>query len=666
MNLPKSLSSVLVPCVLTLLLASCTSEKARLETMLAEAIRPNIQSQLPEGAVIENIDATVTAQAGLEFTGKATARIRLPALFAAVFDDSAFAGEARDALSAEFEKTLEIPAGGHTKSDIEDFQDLVTRSGQSLLPAFVETVPDGQTITATYATIDGRRSGDSVRIQRFDPPDIDWPESAQELPHRITTLPKGAQIFASETAFFAKRQEAFQKLLANDAATLKAVREKEKTRRLGLVTGTWKGTTIQRIVDRSDFEATFRFETDGSCSGILTEDREIHGIGVTQLKIRMEFSGSWSLTGDAVKVTVKQTRWVESLKQVAGPGSNKPGRTEEHPLSDKELTLHLKIDEDRARMTFTPRGVELKSAKDGQMFLMVPMDLEKAPEPPPPTPTPAPTKLKPSGSIDTTVAPSSTPMAAADSGPAQGSSTAILPSSTLDDMAVFQPSPETKTPPVPHTSLPPSDPPARGEIFPLTRQRQLTAEDIVGWDCAKIQNALNEMYARHGLVFKDKNLQRKFSATPWYQPNPAITSEEIDARFTPIETANRLMLVEARANASTTPAKSKSPSKKLSKIYRPKDPLPDNLAGTGVAGEFLLIGTDRSGRPVLIAKDDKFTIAPRRFCLVNDDLRETPRVYLSIKEFVPIRVSEEFPLRFIGRDGVPGSYQVEATKDPRK
>ena len=39
----------------------------------------------------------------------------------------------------------------------------------------------------------------------------------------------------------------------------------------------------------------------------------------------------------------------------------------------------------------------------------------------------------------------------------------------------------------------------------------------------------NEIYARHGRIFKDKALQSYFAGMPWYKPNPAFNESMLTA-----------------------------------------------------------------------------------------------------------------------------------------
>jgi hypothetical protein len=50
----------------------------------------------------------------------------------------------------------------------------------------------------------------------------------------------------------------------------------------------------------------------------------------------------------------------------------------------------------------------------------------------------------------------------------------------------------------------------------------------------------NELYARHGRVFKDKIVQSYFAALPWYKPNAAYD----DSLLTPMERKNAQTLLD--------------------------------------------------------------------------------------------------------------------------
>jgi hypothetical protein len=55
----------------------------------------------------------------------------------------------------------------------------------------------------------------------------------------------------------------------------------------------------------------------------------------------------------------------------------------------------------------------------------------------------------------------------------------------------------------------------------------------------------NEIYARHGRVFKDKELQKYFSEQPWYQPNPDFKDEMLSEK----DFKNLSVIKEAEENS---------------------------------------------------------------------------------------------------------------------
>ena len=75
----------------------------------------------------------------------------------------------------------------------------------------------------------------------------------------------------------------------------------------------------------------------------------------------------------------------------------------------------------------------------------------------------------------------------------------------------------------------------------------LTAETFEGLFTEDLRVLRNEIYARHGRVFKDAELQKTFAAMSWYQPNPAYT----DSLLTEVEQKNLKLIVEAEKIATS-------------------------------------------------------------------------------------------------------------------
>jgi len=86
-----------------------------------------------------------------------------------------------------------------------------------------------------------------------------------------------------------------------------------------------------------------------------------------------------------------------------------------------------------------------------------------------------------------------------------------------------------------------------GERYPETRSRIIRAPEVEQWSVEKLKYAINEMYARYGLEFKDKAVSDQFRQFPWYRPDSSLSVEQIESRFTEAETNNVKLLGELRS-----------------------------------------------------------------------------------------------------------------------
>ncbi len=95
---------------------------------------------------------------------------------------------------------------------------------------------------------------------------------------------------------------------------------------------------------------------------------------------------------------------------------------------------------------------------------------------------------------------------------------------------------------------------APGEKYPQTRTRILSARELANLSSAQRRYAINEIYARHGLLFGDLALRKKFLALSWYRPQPGQTMAQVKAKFSRIERQNveRLSLAREIAGATAT------------------------------------------------------------------------------------------------------------------
>jgi len=99
-----------------------------------------------------------------------------------------------------------------------------------------------------------------------------------------------------------------------------------------------------------------------------------------------------------------------------------------------------------------------------------------------------------------------------------------------------QPVPVTVDPPSPPAPAPsPTPAPAAPQgdfILAASSDQPLSPADLDGLDKAQLRLARNEIYARHGRIFKSPDLAAHFSKFAWYRPIAAEVS------LTPLEQAN--------------------------------------------------------------------------------------------------------------------------------
>lgn len=87
---------------------------------------------------------------------------------------------------------------------------------------------------------------------------------------------------------------------------------------------------------------------------------------------------------------------------------------------------------------------------------------------------------------------------------------------------------------------------APGEKYPQTKTRVLSAREVASMSSAQRRYAINEIYARHGLLFGDLSLRKQFLGFRWYDPKPGQTMAQTRAKFTRLERQNVERLSLAR------------------------------------------------------------------------------------------------------------------------
>ena len=75
-------------------------------------------------------------------------------------------------------------------------------------------------------------------------------------------------------------------------------------------------------------------------------------------------------------------------------------------------------------------------------------------------------------------------------------------------------------------------------IFARSDHEYLNEQDIAGKSKETIQQAINEIYARHGRVFQKADVAAYFASKSWYYPIQGKTDDQIVAEFNSYEKAN--------------------------------------------------------------------------------------------------------------------------------
>jgi hypothetical protein len=101
--------------------------------------------------------------------------------------------------------------------------------------------------------------------------------------------------------------------------------------------------------------------------------------------------------------------------------------------------------------------------------------------------------------------------------------------------------------PAPATSTGSATVPAMpGERYPETRLRLLGQADLIDLNLNDLRYAINEMYARRGVVFKNVEIAKSFTNKEWFKPRPGVSFEEIEKEFSAIEADNLKLLGKER------------------------------------------------------------------------------------------------------------------------
>lgn len=103
--------------------------------------------------------------------------------------------------------------------------------------------------------------------------------------------------------------------------------------------------------------------------------------------------------------------------------------------------------------------------------------------------------------------------------------------------------------PLEATALP--DPPTRPDAGTTNsamavNQVGFTLTDISNWDLTHVRTEINTIYARHGVIFPNKDLQAWATQQPWYRPVPGLTFDEVEKLFSADERKGIELLASRR------------------------------------------------------------------------------------------------------------------------
>lgn len=119
----------------------------------------------------------------------------------------------------------------------------------------------------------------------------------------------------------------------------------------------------------------------------------------------------------------------------------------------------------------------------------------------------------------------------------------------VDEEVAPPPPPEKTSPPAP-TPVPAPQAVGAGR-WPWTSGRPIQPSDLGSLSLGELELMRNEIYARHGWIFKRPDLRNYFESQPWYRPrsdNAYYSNQQVEAELTSLEKRN-LRIIISREHA---------------------------------------------------------------------------------------------------------------------
>ena len=118
-----------------------------------------------------------------------------------------------------------------------------------------------------------------------------------------------------------------------------------------------------------------------------------------------------------------------------------------------------------------------------------------------------------------------------------------------DEEVAPAPPPEITPPPV--TPPAPAPQAASGGRWPWTSGRLIRPGELESLSLGELELMRNEIYARHGWIFRLPDLRNYFESQPWYRPrsdNAFYSNRQVEAEMSPVERRN-IQIIGSRENA---------------------------------------------------------------------------------------------------------------------
>jgi hypothetical protein len=132
--------------------------------------------------------------------------------------------------------------------------------------------------------------------------------------------------------------------------------------------------------------------------------------------------------------------------------------------------------------------------------------------------------------------------------------------------------------------------------------------------------------------------------------------------YTAVAIASALTITGCATTGTTTPRKPSqqevADSLPRNRVWYPGDPMPSNVVGLKLAGDFAVQGTNTDSNPILIPAKDFSNPFARQFWMVNVTDTMGPNVRLNFGDRPLVRVSPRRPLVITSRGILPGIYNV--------